>query len=83
MKTKKIDIKELERKLNELLTNETPESLNEWIENDRRKHKYSNMKDKLIQIDLETFEKLESKAKENDRSVNAEIRQAIKKHLKQ
>ena len=82
MKTKKIDIKELERKLNELLTNETPESLNEWIENDRRKHKYSNMKDKLIQIDLETFEKLESKAKENDRSVNAEIRQAIKKHLK-
>lgn len=41
------------------------------------------MKDKLIQIDLETFEKLEAKAKENDRSVNAEIRQAIRNHLKQ
>ena len=41
------------------------------------------MKDKLIQIDQETFDKLEKKAKENDRSVNAEIRQAIKKHLKQ
>jgi NRPS condensation-like uncharacterized protein len=83
MKTKKLDIKNLEKKFQELLANETPESLTEWIEKHRRKHKYSNMKDKLIQIEEDQLEKLKQKAKENDRSVNAEIRQAIKKHLKQ
>lgn len=41
------------------------------------------MKDKLIQIEEDQLEKLKQKAKENDRSVNAEIRQAIKKHLKE
>ena len=41
------------------------------------------MKDKLIQIEEDQLQKLKQKAKENDRSVNAEIRQAIKKHLKQ
>ena len=39
------------------------------------------MKKKLIEIPIEDFEKLKSSAKQNDRSVNAEIRQAIKKHL--
>ena len=37
---------------------------------------------KLIDIDLESFEKLKKMAKDNDRSVAAEIRQAIRNHLK-
>ncbi len=40
------------------------------------------MKKKLIQIEPDQLEKITKKAKENDRTVNAEIRQAIKKHLK-
>jgi len=41
------------------------------------------MKNKLIQIKEDQLQKLKKKAKKNDRSVNAEIRQAINNHLKE
>jgi len=37
MKNKKLDLEELQRKVEELISKETPESLSKWIEEDRRK----------------------------------------------
>jgi len=40
------------------------------------------MKKKLIEIPIELFKQIEASAKNNVRSVNKEIIQAIKEHLK-
>ena len=64
-----IDLDKLENKVNEVLENETPESMREWLENERRRTR-------LIDLPI-TLRELAVKnqiAQGNERDVYAEIK---------
>lgn len=82
-----LDLEKIAKHVDEVLANETPESLMEWLDNYRLQQKLLNMANETDEtISLEELEKLlkegltEEEVEEFDQAVEEKLEQLIEKH---